>query len=85
MITIEPAIFDFRYDTLLLISVLVDMRRVIKHQYLWREKGRDLAQSYNLDKTNQPISSNNHPPATANIAKHCLKRGGGVKPNGNII
>ena len=28
------------------------------------------------NKTNHPISSNNHPSETANIAIHCLKRGG---------
>ena len=35
------------------------------------------------NKTNHPISSNSHPLATANIAVHCLKRGGGgIKPTG---
>ena len=33
------------------------------------------------NKTNYPISSNSHPSATANIAIHCLKRGGEVLQN----
>ena len=36
------------------------------------------------NKTNHPISSNSHPSATANKAKHSLKIGGGgvAKPTG---
>ena len=38
------------------------------------------------NKTNHPISSNNHPSATANKAIHSLKiGGGGYKTNENII
>ena len=46
--------------------------------------GLILNKAIQKNKTNHPISSS-HPSATANIAKHYLKRGGGYETNGNII
>ena len=48
----------------------------ISNLYIIADTQKQTTLRLNKNKTNNPISSNNHPSATANIAKHCLKRGG---------
>ena len=63
---------NYMYNTCLFKCIKSFLIRTVTHIYnIW----------YTRNKTNHPISSNCHPSATANIAIHCLKRGGG----GNII